>query len=218
MYSLFLVKYAAYYLTGIIGLNQRPTAIYIYPFMPLVLGHLRAEMKSSRRTLNLLAILYFVSFPILIWYSQSLSLILQTGFMFVFSWMLRQKVRPRTARRIIAAVSILVVATVIVSGSVVISKKVNEYVESGYYLLVKFRYLRDYGLTLMGLELLGGDRVAQLAAVLRHYSMHPAELISGRGMGSVIVVQSVMGPSARALIDPVVLPDLDKLEAFGKGL
>jgi len=62
-----------------------------------------------------------------------------------------------------------------------------------FYITQKIYYLVRFGLTPMGLEYIGGDRIAHDFAVLSYYKQHPEELFTGQGMGGLIYVKSISG-------------------------
>jgi len=196
IYALFLLKTMVMYV-AVWGVHKRPVSIYIYPFMPFLTLYLRERTKGRRLSslLGALLVYYLFCFPALVWYSQSLSLILEAGFLGAATWLLHNRVGKAVKA---ALIGVSATAALFVSFFLFYPMTLFGLFEKmtggGSYLSGKFNYLKVYGLSVKGLVMLGGDRLSNVLEVAGSFYKDPLKFIAGgQGMGSVIKITSVAG-------------------------
>ena len=177
--------------------NQRLVSVYIYPFMPFIIYYLRGRAKGSRMSywLGVLLIFYVLCFPFLVWFSQSLSLVLEVGFLGVVTWFLHHH-RGSNIKAAFLGTAFLAVILVLflMFDTMALFSLFDKITGNGSYLTSKLYFLKLYGLSIKGLVLLGGDRLSNLFVVAGSFYRNPLKfIIGGQGMGSEIKITSLAG-------------------------
>ncbi|PKN29505.1 MAG: hypothetical protein CVU64_07860 [Deltaproteobacteria bacterium HGW-Deltaproteobacteria-21] len=188
-YALFLLKDLLQYKLGLLDVNERSLSIYMYPFMPLIATYLKSQGLKHIRALQLF---YILCFPIFVFYTQSLTLVLLTGFLLGASWLFHRGLTLKATKRIVLCTAVISASLAFsIWGGVGFVEKYSENPRTGY-LLRKFVKM-EAGLQIRTLELVAGDRVAQIVAVLKYFNEKPLRILTGQGMGGWIKVRSVTG-------------------------
>lgn len=176
----------ALYVTGILQSNARPGIVYQYPVV-LILGYwlFCNGDPVARYGFPFLA----VTGPPLVFYSQSLSLLLQTGLTagFVVVYAYADKVDDLIARG-----GVLAIVGAVISGLfllLALQIPAEQWEQYGY-LGSKIAALVDEYTLYERLIALGGSRAAEPFGVLARIDDSLFELLFGSGMGSTFVVSS----------------------------
>ncbi|WP_435066137.1 hypothetical protein [Halobaculum sp. EA56] len=177
------------YLTGILLPNQRPGIVYQFPVV-LVLGYwlFRRGDPVARYGFPLLA----VGAVPLVFYTQSLSLLLQTVLTAVLAVVYVRSSRPRDLFVVGGAVAAVGVVGGIVFLLSATQIPVEQWREYGYLGSKMVALVGDYSLY-ERLILLGGSRAAEPFGVLARIDDSLLQLLFGSGMGSTFVVSSPFG-------------------------
>ncbi len=193
LYTIYLICLIYMYVSGVYKRMDRPSSIYIFPLMLPLLFYLKSIFRMPK-VFSMVIVFYLVSAPLLVWYAQSLSLVLQLTFI-PFMTLAFYKGLSRRVKVAFLLVTVLVLGIVY---SVAVSPKaffglLDSIASPGSYLTKKFYSMSKYAFSLKTLELIGGDRLAQGKFIMDYFSRNPAELMTGQGMGGFIRNVSLFG-------------------------
>ncbi len=178
------------YITGALDIQRRPAFIYLYPFMPCLILHLRKSRPSGM--LRLLLAFYAIAFPLVIWFTQSLGLLFFTIVLWLATYVFYARIGTMKALFVLNGFALSLIALGIATELMPLSRFTG-FASSDFYLLRKLHVFTadDFGLD--ELERLGGDRIAQIVAVVQYFGAHPLEIFLGQGMGGTLVVEPISG-------------------------
>jgi hypothetical protein len=186
---LLIIGVLVLYVTGIIGVNERPGFIYQFPIL-LILGYWQYRQGDPIARYGF-PFLVIATLP-LVGYSQSLSLLLQTVLTAVLVMVyihLNELKRLAIGGGMVTAVGIVGSVLLLLAATQV---SVSQWQEYGYLGSKMVAVADDYTLY-ERLIILGGSRAAEPLGVLARIDSSLFKLLFGSGMGSTFVVSSPLG-------------------------
>ncbi|MFC7176990.1 hypothetical protein [Halosegnis marinus] len=177
------------YVTGVLGLNDRPRFIYQFPIL-IVLGYWQYRQGDPVARYGF-PFLVVATLP-LVGYSQSLSLLLQTLLTAVLAVTYARFNSPRelaVGGGVVAVVGVIGGGLLLLAATQLSSAQWREY---GYLGSKMVALVGDYTLY-ERLIVLGGSRAAEPFGVLARIDGGLLELLVGSGMGSTFMVSSPFG-------------------------
>jgi hypothetical protein len=185
--------YAILYIFVFRQIHVRPMAVFLFVWLPTLLYALSISGIIKARESIVVGLPVVGLMALLTWYSQSLTFFALSVMMLLGTLFFDGRLRFGYVPAGITVILFFMMLVVLLFKPDVFQDGAAAIADPNYYLTRKFDYIFSGGLSLRTLELMGGDRVAQVMAVFAHWRARPGDAVFGQGMGGSIEVSSVTG-------------------------